>query len=234
MSAAGATKAPPSSGSGTVITSSSRVSKIRFSDAGIIAVTYPAPARIADSEDMHGAPVSPSDPPQTSTLPAANFVDSVPRLGISPVTRSSINPIRGSPGAPGGMPMSTTRTSPAWALPGAIHRPGLAAWNVPVARARAAPPATSPVDASTPLGTSQATTTAPRPLASLIAAIALAAGSRGAPAKPVPRIASTIAAAPSSDPASNCRGGAPGRRAQLLAASPLSSSGDPSRMTSTS
>ena len=30
--------------------------------------------------------------------------------------------------------MSTTVTSPAWALPGAIHSPGLAAWKVAVAR----------------------------------------------------------------------------------------------------
>ena len=57
--------------------------------------------------------------------------------------------------------MSMTSTSPACALPGSIHRPGLAAWNVAVAAARTAAPATSPVEASTPLGTSAATTGAP-------------------------------------------------------------------------
>ena len=90
--------------------------------------------------------------------------------------------------------MSITVTSPAWALPGEIHSPGLAAWKVAVASARTASPATSPVEASTPLGTSQANTTA-SPAASLIAPIAARAGSRGSPEKPVPRIASTIAAA---------------------------------------
>ena len=55
--------------------------------------------------------------------------------------------------------MSTTRTSPACCLPGSIHSPGLAAWNVAVATgAHRRRPATSPVEASTPLGTSQATT----------------------------------------------------------------------------
>ena len=55
--------------------------------------------------------------------------------------------------------MSTTvTTSPACALPGWIHSPGLPAWKVTVASAPTATPATSPVDASTPLGTSQATT----------------------------------------------------------------------------
>ena len=45
----------------------------------------------------------------------------------------------------------------------------------------------------------------------MIAAIAPAAGSRGSPEKPVPRIASTIAPAPASAPASNGAGSAPGQ-----------------------
>jgi hypothetical protein len=44
------------------------------------------------------------------------------------------------------------------ALAGAIHRPGLARWKVTVTSARTAGPATSPVEASIPLGTSTATT----------------------------------------------------------------------------
>ena len=124
--------------------------------------------------------------------------------------------------------MSITRTSPAWALPGAIHSPGLAAWKVAVASARTAVPATSPVEASTPLGTSQATTDGRARRPRLIASIAPAAGSRGSPAKPVPRIASTIAAAPSERrrpeqaPAPD-----PGRRSKLVRASPRSSSAGP-------
>ncbi len=51
-----------------------------------------------------------------------------------------------------------TSTAPACALPGAIQSPGLAATKVAVAAAHTACPATSPVLASTPLGTSAATT----------------------------------------------------------------------------
>ena len=105
-----------------------------------------------------------------------------------------------------------------------------------MARAATAAPAISPVDASTPLGTSQATTHAPLPLApaSLIAAIAPAAGSRGSPEKPVPRIASTIPAAPSSAAAANGAAGDPGSRSAFTLASPRSSSTSPSSSTSTS
>ncbi len=150
-----------------------------------------------------------------------------------------IRPILGSPGPPAGMPICTTRTSPAWSLPGAIHRPGLAAWNVAVASALTAAPSTSPVEPLTPLGTSQATTTGlpaspSPPPAAFMASIAPAAGSRGSPAKPVPRIASTIAPAPSSACGENRCGRSPGSRFRLWAASPRSSSGSESVSTRTS
>ena len=127
--------------------------------------------------------------------------------------------------------MSTTTTSPACALPGWTHSPILAAWNVAVAAARTAAPATSPVDASTPEGTSAATTGAP---AAVIASIAAAASSRGAPVLPVPRSASTIALAPSSRAASNGAGAAPGSRRNCSAASPRRLSGGQTASTSTS
>jgi hypothetical protein len=66
--------------------------------------------------------------------------------------------------------------------------PSLAAWNVTVTSARTAGSPASPVDASTPLGTSSASTG--RPLAA-IASMAPATASRGAPVKPVPSSAST-------------------------------------------
>ena len=149
------------------------------------------------------------------------------------VTLPSISPICASVGAPAGIPMSTTVTSPAWALPGAIQSPGLPAWKVAVAAAVTATPATSPVELSTPLGTSQAKIIA-SPATALIASIALLAGSRGSPSNPVPRIASTIAAAPSSAAGSNGRTGGPVRRSRLVRASPRKSSGAPSSSTSTS
>ena len=118
--------------------------------------------------------------------------------------------------------MSTTTTSPACALPGAIHRPGIAAWKVAVIVARTASPATAPVAASTPDGTSAATTNASAPL---MAAMAAATWSRGLPEKPVPSMASTMTAAPSSAPAANGIGGSPGRRSRMTAASPVSFAG---------
>src|SRR5690242_16587614 len=100
---------------------------------------------MADSEARHGAPVNPRDPPHTSTLPTANLVDSRPRRGTRSSTRPEISPTDGSAGPPAGIPISITRTSPAHALPGAIHSPGLPALKVAVARARTAAPSAWPV-----------------------------------------------------------------------------------------
>jgi hypothetical protein len=167
----------------------------------------------------------------TNTLPDVNFVDSAPRRGTSASTASPITPMSGFAGAPRGMPISITSTSPACALPGRIHSPGLARWNVAVATARTAAPATSPVDASTPDGMSAATTGA---LAAFSASIAPAAGSRGAPEEPVPSSASTSACAPSSRSGANGAGGSPGSRFSCSAASPCRNSGDHTVSTSTS
>ena len=95
---------------------------------------------MAASAAIVGAPVRPDEPPITNTLPELNFVDSGVRRGISASTPGPISPVSGSTGAPGGIPMSTTSTAPAWALPGWIHRPGLARWKVAVATARIAAP----------------------------------------------------------------------------------------------
>ncbi len=107
---------------------------------------------------IRGAPVSPREPPATTTWPEANLVESPARRGSSPATADLIRPILAAIGAPRGMPMSIARTSPAWRLPGMIHSPGLLAWKVTVTSACTASPETTPVDASTPLGTSTATT----------------------------------------------------------------------------
>ena len=87
--------------------------------------------------------------------------------------------------------------------------------------ASTAGPATSPVEASTPEAMSQATTGAPQ---RLIASIAAAAGSRGAPANPVPKIASTTAPDSASRAAGSSPSGSARNRSRLAAASPLSSS----------
>ena len=90
--------------------------------------------------------------------------------------------------------------------------------------ARTAPAAIAPVAASTPDGTSAATTSADE---LLMASIAPATGSRGAPLKPVPSIASTTTSKPS--PASrsteNATGASPSSRSRIAAASPESFAG---------
>jgi hypothetical protein len=148
------------------------------------------------------------------------------RRGICASTASSMSATSGSPGAPSGIPISITRSSPACSLPGFTYSPGFAAANVAVARARTASPSTSPVEAFTPLGTSAATTVWPS-----IAAIASAAAPRTAPSKPVPRIASTTTTAPSSAPALN---GSVSTRLAFTAASPCSSAGSASNRQRTS
>ena len=80
--------------------------------------------------------------------------------------RSSSHPAR-----PAESRCRSVSTSPACALPGAIHRPGFPAWKVTVAAARTAAPDATPVEASTPLGTSTLTTGA---LAAFTASIASA------------------------------------------------------------
>ncbi len=180
---------------------------------------------------MVGAPVRPSEPPAITTTPEANFDPSRPRWGTSSSTRSEIRPAPSPLGAPRGMPISTTTTSPAWVEPGLTRRPTLAPWKVPVAVARTASASTSPVEALTPDGASQAITGA---LCSLMARIAPAIGSRGEPSKPVPSMASTTAPEPSRASAENSRGPSPGRRSRFAATSPCASLRSATASTSTS
>src|SRR3954454_25340203 len=92
---------------------------------------------MADSQAMTGAPVSPSEPPHTTTVPEANFEPPAERRGTPSRTAGRIRPSGAPPGAPAGIPMSTTSTAPACSFPGAITSPGLAAWNVRVVVAHA-------------------------------------------------------------------------------------------------
>jgi hypothetical protein len=149
---------------------------------------------------MHTAPVKPREPPTISAWPELNLVESAPRRGASPSTASPISPAGASTGAPTGIPMSATRTSPECDLPGAIQCPSLGAWKLTVAPARTATPSTSPEEASTPEAMSAATTGASQPL---IASTAASAGARGAPLNPVPKIASMTTPEPASAEASS-------------------------------
>src|ERR671914_1239450 len=142
-----------------------------------------------------------------------------------------MRPALPAPGAPRGIPISTTSTRPAQKAPGATKSPTFGAWKVAVAAARTASPSTSPVDALTPEGTSQATTGAS---CSLMAAMAEASGSRGEPSKPVPSRASTTTPDPSRRSGAKSSGGSPGRRSRFSRASPRVSARSAAASTSTS
>src|SRR5215467_393489 len=100
----------------------------------------------------------PREPPTTSTWPAEYLLSCGERRGIwariSGVTsRCSVSAAS--------RPMSATATSPALKRPGATARPTLGPCIVTVTSARTAAPATSPVDAFTPLRAEQLARDAP-------------------------------------------------------------------------
>ena len=108
--AASRRSAPSSSGSPTIIASSSRTVNDEL-EACRCADASRSPRRRASrpARDIDGAPVSPGEPPTTNTVPEENFVESAPRprqaaqhAGADQARR------RASPGAPRGIPMSTT------------------------------------------------------------------------------------------------------------------------------
>ena len=174
----------------------------------------PRPGRPCD-----GAPVSPREPPITTTLPEVNFVDAAPRRGMPSSTPWPMRPIAGADRARRRRDPDVDHLDRAGVgLAGRDPQPGLGrGGRSSVALARTASPSTSPVEASTPLGTSAATTGA---AASLERRDRAAAGSRGAPEKPVPSTASTIPPAPSSRSGAKAPARSPGSRRSCSAASP--------------
>ena len=68
-------------GSGALMTLVSLILEDVVPDESATQTSLPRSARIAAIDDRHGAPVSPREPPATSTWPEANFVDSAPRRG---------------------------------------------------------------------------------------------------------------------------------------------------------
>ena len=119
----------------------------------------PRPARMLACADICGAPVSPREPPATSTCPLMNFVEDAPRRGSTSSTGLRSGRSSPPPGRRGGCRCRSSRTAPACALPGWIHSPGFEAWKVDRHRRVHCPRRTAtPVEASTPLGTSTLTT----------------------------------------------------------------------------
>ena len=157
-----------------VWTISGRVSGIA---PGLDSDTRLPPARAAAVEHSTAAP-------GISALPATTFTAerhlcaSDGRRGHHRATSAASTTCRVAPDT--SSPMSTTRTSPARSAPLPRSRPGLSAWNVTVRVARITPSPAAPVSASTPLGTSTASTGA-----------SPGSGAVHSPWKPVPKAAST-------------------------------------------
>src|SRR5450755_952225 len=92
------------------------------------------------------------------TTPRRYLSDSAVGTGNS--TSGACNAVTDAVGSEGAKPMSTNSTAPAHCAPGSISKPGFQVPNVTVTWACTAAPATTPVSASTPEGTSTASTVA--------------------------------------------------------------------------
>ena len=116
--------APPASersgvsGSGQVMASIIADSIASLTLSGTAAVTSPAPTRSADIEASTIAPVSPAEPPTTSTRPASPLCASTLRCGTSAAADSSGSHSSGAGSSSGSTPMSTTSIVPHSARPG--------------------------------------------------------------------------------------------------------------------
>ena len=140
---------------------------------------------------MQTAPVSPREPPTTSTWPELNLVElgSAPRRELEDARGRSAPPAGSAGRAVGDPDLGAPAARRCAPCPGAIQWPSLAAWKLTVTSASTAAPSTSPVEASTPEAMSAATTGRPAGVDRLDRARRRAP--RGAPLKPVPKIAST-------------------------------------------
>ncbi len=179
---------------------------------------------------IRGAPVSPREPPATSTWPEANLVESPARRGSSSSTAALDQPDLGLASArPAGCRCRSCCTSPAWRLAGHDPQPRLG--RVEGDRhvgthGRAGDDAARGVDAARHV---DGTTAAPARVdeRDRLAHGAVLAVSTS-PAKPVPSSASTITLARSiaaPRPARSETGASPGSRSRFAAASPANSSG---------
>ena len=183
---------------------------------------------------MAGAPVSPRAPPATTTVPEVNFEPS--RRAVRVEARAPARTIR--PGADGAgraarhADLHHLHLTRVVARPAPRAGPTLEPWKVAVTSARTASPATSPEEASTPEGTSQATTGASwRVDRGDRAGHGLA---RLARRSPCPAARPPRRPSPPGPRARTAPGAAPGSRSRLAAASPRSSSSGAMASTSTS
>ena len=141
-------------------------------------------------------PVSPRDPPAITTCPELNLVDCGPRARQQAENAGSIVPAAGSLGAPAGMPIGDDPQ---------LARVPLAGRDPVADLGRVEADRQVGLDRERPRSRRsrhrlrrRCRRRPPGAPQRLIASIAAAAGSRGSPSKPVPKIASTTAPAPSS------------------------------------
>src|SRR5215210_3489824 len=119
----------------------------------------PHPVLCAPWTTITGAPVVPREPATTSRAPAEYLWAGSAVRGIFPHREAaSVQTREGATLDSGGIPMSTATTLPACSRPGEITPPTFAACAQTVRSANTAAPCTSPVDPSTPDGTSTAST----------------------------------------------------------------------------
>ena len=147
------------SGSPRLICSSRRRSTSRLDRGRHGHLHVAGPARCAERAAIVGAPVRPREPPATTSTPGRELraAAAAARDRGRARARRSARPARRR-ARPAGRRSRPPRRAPACALPGSTHRPTFGPWKVAVTSARTASASTSPVEASTPEGTSQATT----------------------------------------------------------------------------
>src|SRR5438094_568523 len=117
----------------------------------------PAPAARPPLTQSTAAPGYVSLPAATPSTPREYLLTSPAGDGSSTRTPASSRIRTADDGSD--RPTPTSSTLPQYDAPGSTKSPGFHAPNVTVTSARTATPATRPVDASTPLGTSTATRT---------------------------------------------------------------------------
>ncbi len=163
-------------------------------------VVSPAPTRIDPVHARYAAPVYRGDPATTITLPKVPLCASAGRSGKRSCAQrrvsTSVSPL--SLPSHGGIPISTTSTRPAILDPGKTCSPTLLNPRATVPSAAAATESVAPVSASTPVGTSTASSFGGkrRPRASRSASNTPDSGASITRPRPVPSSASITSSAP--------------------------------------
>ncbi|MCW0461712.1 hypothetical protein NB717_002780 [Xanthomonas sacchari] len=161
----------------------------------VATLTRPAPLRRADSALSITAPPLPRLPPTHSTCPESPLWLSCRRGARwrrkAPTVQACARGAQ-SANAAGGTSSVASARSPTWFKAAPVCKPACATMNCKVSVAGRTAPGTLPDSASTPLGTSSASTGAPSPPSAPSSAASSASGAR---LRPMPSNASTTTSA---------------------------------------